>query len=74
LEDLDRPSRKCIGRNVTGKSTDRNGKVIEHYFDRLGRETEELWKGATIRTIAYRYNAAQMISADDDCARELPPF
>jgi hypothetical protein len=54
--------------------TDRNGKVIEHIFDRLGRETEELWKdslGDTKRTIAYGYNAAgQMISADDDGARQ----
>jgi hypothetical protein len=40
------------------KNTDRNGKVIEHYFDRLGRETDELWKdslGATIRAISYGY-------------------
>jgi hypothetical protein len=35
--------------------------VIEHYFDRLGRETNELWKdslGATFRTISFGYDAA----------------
>jgi hypothetical protein len=48
--------------------------VIEHIFDRLGRETEELWKNAlgdTKRTITYGYDAAgQMISADDCGARD----
>jgi YD repeat-containing protein len=55
------------------KSTDRNGKVIEHIFDNLGRETDELWKdslGATVRTMTYGYNPdGSMKSASDDGSR-----
>jgi hypothetical protein len=56
--------------------TDGNGSVIDHDFDRLGRQAAEVWKDevdVTKRT-STRLQPAQMISADDDCARELPPF
>jgi RHS repeat-associated protein len=51
------------------KATDRNGRVIEHFYDNLGRETEERWKnrGATVRSIAFGYDAnSNLTTADDD--------
>jgi YD repeat-containing protein len=53
------------------KATDRNGRVIEHFYDNLGRQTEERWKNGstTVRSLTFGYNAnGQMISADDDGA------
>jgi YD repeat-containing protein len=53
------------------KSTDRNGRVIEHYYDNLGRQTEERWmNGATpVRLLTFDYYAdGQLKSADDDGA------
>jgi RHS repeat-associated protein len=51
------------------KVTDREGRVIEHFYDNLGRHTEERWKNgaATVRSLTFGYDAnSRLKSADDD--------
>jgi YD repeat-containing protein len=50
------------------KSTDRNGRVIEHLYDNLGRQTEERWKNgaATVRSITFEYDANSNLKTADE--------
>ena len=49
------------------KRTDRNERVVEWFYDNLGRMTKEKWEqGATDRELTFGYDAAgRMTSADD---------
>jgi YD repeat-containing protein len=59
------------GNSRVTKETDRNGRVIEHFYDQLGRQTSEQWKtntGVLQQTLNFAYDARGRLQSASDAS------